>query len=62
MCLSEMSAIFDAMLSTTKVEYSLVSDPNESITLIFISCALQNNLLAYCGKLLVELVIFSIIY
>ena len=32
LCLSEISAIFDVMLSTTKVEYSLFSELDESVT------------------------------
>ena len=38
LCLSEISARFDVMPSTTKVEYSLFLELDESVTLIFIVC------------------------
>ena len=50
------------MSSTTKVEYSLFSEPDEYITLIFIVCMSQRNLLPVSGEILVELVIYSMIY
>ena len=59
LCLSEISD--DFMLSTTKVKYSLFSEPDESISLIFIACVWQKNL-PVCGELLVELVSFSMTY
>ena len=36
LCLSEITTRFDIMLSTTKIEYSLFLELDESITLIFI--------------------------
>ena len=59
LCLSEISARFDVMLSTTTFEYSLFSELGETITLIFIACMWQKNLFAFCGELLV--VSFSMI-
>ena len=53
---------FDVMLSTTKAEYSLLLELDESITSIFIVYRRQNNLLAFCGELLVEPASFSMIY
>ena len=41
------------MLSTTKIEYSLFSELDESITLIFIVLMWQKKLLASCEELLV---------
>ena len=38
LCLSEISARFDIMLSTTKVKYGLFGELDESISLIFIVC------------------------
>ena len=61
LCLSEISAIFDVMPSTTKAEYSLFLELDESITLIFIVCVRQKNL-AFCGELIVELASFSMTY
>ena len=50
------------MLSTPKVEYSLFSELNESVTLTFVVSMWQKNLLAFCGELVVELVSISMIY
>ena len=61
LCLSEISARFEVMVSTTKVKYSLFSELDESISLIFIVCVWQKNL-PFCGELLVELVSFSMTY
>ena len=36
MCLSEICTRFDVLLSTTKVEYSLFLELDESITLIWV--------------------------
>ena len=60
--MSEIGKIFNVMSSTTKVKYSLLSQPDEYINLIFIVCVSQRNLLPFCGELLAELVIYSIIY
>ena len=46
----------------TKVEHSLFSESDEYIILIFIVCVSKRNLLPFCGELLVELVIYSMIY
>ena len=64
LCLSEMCTRFDVLLSTTKVECSSFLELDESVTLIWVLpvCVWQKNLLAFCGKLLVELVSFSIIH
>ena len=59
--LTEINARFDVMLSTTKVKYSLFSELNDSISLIFIVCVWQKNL-RFCRELLVELVSFSMTY
>ena len=58
----KMSERFDVMLSTTKTEYSLFFESDESITLVFIVSMWQKNLLAFSGEPLVELVRFSMIY
>ena len=58
----KMSERFDVMLSTTKTEYSLFFESDESITLVFIVSMWQKNLLAFSGELLVELVRFLMIY
>ena len=58
----KMSERFDVMLSTTKTEYSLFFESDESITLVFIVSIWQKNSLAFSGELLVELVRFSMIY
>ena len=57
-----ISARFDVMLSITKFEYGLFLELDESIALIFIVCVWQKRLLAFCGELLVELVIFPIFF
>lgn len=57
-----MSERFDVMLSTTKTEYSLVFESDESITLVFIVSMRQKNLLAFSGEPFVELVRFSMKY
>ena len=64
LCLSEMCTRFDVLLSTTKVECSSFLELDQSITLIWVLsvCVWQKNLLAFCGKLLVELVSFSMIH
>ena len=50
LCLWEISVIFDVMLSTAKVKYSLFSELDECISLIFIFCVWQKNL-PFCGDL-----------
>ena len=61
LCLSEITTRFDIMLSTTKIEYSLFLELDESITLIFIVYVWQKNL-AFCGELLGGLISFSMTF
>ena len=60
--LPQLTARFDALLSTTKAEFRLFTYLCEGITLIFIVCVWEKNLLAFCAEILVELVSFSMIY
>ena len=62
MGLSETSARFEVILSTTKDEYSLFLELDESITIIFIVCMWQKSCLVFCVELLVELISFSTKY
>lgn len=50
------------MLLTARVEYSLFSELDEFITLIFIVWVWQKKLLAFFGELLVKVVKFLITY
>ena len=61
-CLSEIWTRFDILLSTTKVEYNLFLKLDESITLIWVLPVCMTKELAFCGKLSVELICFSMIH
>ena len=50
------------MLLTIELEYHLFLELDESITLTCCLCVWQNDLLSFSGKLLVELLSFSMIH
>ena len=59
MCPSEISARFDVMLSTTKIEYKTGWAYYFNLVVV---CVWLKTLLAVCGELLVEHVSFSMIH
>ena len=63
MCLSEICTRFDVLLSTTKVEYSLFLELDESITLIWVlSVCVTKEFISILWKTFSRTVSFSMIH